>query len=155
MGVKTILFDVGGTLLRVRPSVGSVYAATAREHGVESTPATLDANFRAAWRESLTRRKSRDFVCSDEILREEWYRIVCDTFGETVPPDRMSTLFDDLYERFATANAWEVAPRARETLAFLKERSVRLGVLSNWDSRLETTLRELGLDELFDFIIVS
>ena len=155
MAIRAVLFDVGGTLLRVCPSVGGVYSETARQHGFDACADTLDENFRSAWRESLARRKERNFVCSDAILREEWYRIVCDTFGQSVPRERMPRLFDDLYDRFATATAWEVAPRARETLHFLRRQSIRLGVLSNWDSRLPTTLHELELAELFDFAIVS
>lgn len=153
--IDVVLFDVGGTLLRVRPSVGAVYASTAQKYGVVADPSQLQRNFGRAWRLSHERRRARDFVCCDELLREEWFRVVCDTFGAAIPESEMRPLFNDLYDSFATAEAWEVAPGARENLAYLRSRGVRLGVLSNWDSRLHTTLDEVGLSGAFDFFIVS
>ncbi len=153
--VRVVLVDVGGTLLRVRHSVGTVYATTAAEHGVDVEASRLDLAFRSAWSDSLERRRRRRFACSDELLREEWRWIVERTFGDVVPPNRMSALFEDLYARFASADAWDVAPNARANLSYLRTKGVRLGVFSNWDSRLARTLEELDLASAFDFQVVS
>ena len=153
--IRVVLFDVGGTLLRVRPSVGAVYANAAERYGIAADPAELQRNFGRAWRLSHERRRARGFVCSDPFLREEWFRVVCDTFGDRVAGDEMRPLFDDLYDSFATAAAWEVAAGVRENLAYLRRRGVRIGVLSNWDSRLHTTLDDVGLSDAFDFVVVS
>jgi FMN phosphatase YigB (HAD superfamily) len=46
-------------------------------------------------------------------------------------------------------------PDAPETLAVLKERGVRLGVVSNWDYRLSHALEETRLLHFFDFVLSS
>lgn len=153
--IRTVLFDVGGTLLRVRPSVGTVYAGAARDHGFEVGVEELDRNFRTAWRKSLERSRARGYSCSDEILREEWYTIVCETFRDTVPQERMPPLFHDLYDRFASAAAWSLAPGVKEHLEYLRSAGIRLGVVSNWDSRLRSMLEDLGLASAFDFLVIS
>jgi putative hydrolase of the HAD superfamily len=153
--IRTVLFDAGGTILRVNPSVEAVYAETAAVHGVEARPEALRASFREAWRRSCDRSRERGYRTSDEILRAEWFEIVRETFGEAAPPSRIRPIFEDLYERFVSARAWSLAPGTREAVEFLRERGVRVGILSNWDSRLRRMLAELGLERSFEFVVVS
>ncbi|HLU48753.1 MAG TPA: HAD-IA family hydrolase, partial [Planctomycetota bacterium] len=153
--VEVVFFDVGGTLLRVETSVGAVYAEVAAEHGVRVDPKALDERFRQAWKRSIARSRARRFRCSDAILREEWLDIVTETFGREVRDEEIRAVFEALYERFVSGDAWKVVPGARETLRHLRERGLRLGVISNWDSRLPQTLAELGLDEFFEVLVIS
>ncbi len=153
--LDAVLFDVGGTLLRVQPSVGDVYAQVALDHGFCLNPVVINQSFRAAWKKSLERSRARNYCTSDLILRQEWLEIVRDTFGGAIPDSAIQPFFADLYERFVSIGPWRVAPGIRETLAYLRGEGVRLGVLSNWDSRLERMLQELQLGDAFDFIVVS
>ena len=143
--IQAVLFDVGGTLLVVKPSVGSVYAERAAAHGFQVMPEEIQRNFKAAWKQSIERSRARGYLCSDEILREEWFEIVRSTFRDAVPPTRIRALFDDLYERFASPSAWALVPWARETLEYLRGRGLRMGIVSNWDSRLPRMLEELEI----------
>jgi FMN phosphatase YigB (HAD superfamily) len=43
--LEVVFFDVGGTLVRVEPSVGSVYARFAHAHGFELDPAAIQRAF--------------------------------------------------------------------------------------------------------------
>jgi len=153
--VRVVLFDIGGTTLRVRSSVGEVYAAAARDHGFEVDAGRLQQRFGRAWGASLERSRRRGYRCSRELLRGEWLRIVGDTFGAAIPEGALRPLFDDLYERFVTPDAWDLAPGALDALRYLQGLGLRLGVLSNWDVRLRETLAGLGLDRFFDFVITS
>jgi FMN phosphatase YigB (HAD superfamily) len=49
---KAVFFDVGGTLLRVHPSVGEVYAELARDFGFSGSPDALDEQFRLQWKKT-------------------------------------------------------------------------------------------------------
>ena len=153
--VRAVLFDVGGTLLNVHPSVGEVYAATAAEHGVRVTADHVERGFRSAWKRSLERSHARGYRTSDTILREEWFEIVRDTFGASVREDKLEALFVDLYERFVSADVWKIVPGIHETLDYLRSQGLRLGVLSNWDSRLSRLLKDLEIEDAFDFVVVS
>jgi putative hydrolase of the HAD superfamily len=150
-----VLFDVGGTLLHVRDSLGAIYARAAAQHGLDVDPVEIEHRFRVAWEESLARARARDHVCSDDILRNEWFLIVRRAFGRSVPDDLMPALFEHLYERFVTPSAWILAAGVRRTITRLRSRGLRLGILSNWDSRLPATLERLELLDLFDFVVVS
>ena len=46
---KAVFFDVGGTLLRVHPSVGDVYATHARDFGFTGSADDLNREFRQEW----------------------------------------------------------------------------------------------------------
>ena len=155
MAVRRVFFDVGGTMLLVEGSVGAVYSGVARRHGVKVDPVWLDARFRVAWKASALRSRERGHRCSDGQLESEWQRIVAETFGDRVAPDTLPSLFRDLYEHFIGRAAWRVAPGLVSTLDALRSRGLPLGVLSNWDRRLEATLAAFELIEPFDVCVVS
>ena len=71
----------------------------------------------------------------------------------TEPPSK--TFFPKLYERFAQARAWRVFDDVAPTLAALRERGLKLGVISNWDDRLRPLLESLRFTDWFDSIVVS
>lgn len=58
---------------------------------------------------------------------------------------QLDAFFDDLFAAFARPEAWSVLSGAREVLAELARRRYRLGVLSNFDTRLPDLLAGLGL----------
>ena len=153
--LRVAYFDAGGTILTVRPSVGDIYSRVAASLGHPVDPAEVNARFRDAWKSSRARRREADYECSDEILRREWERIVLDSFRGLVPESVGRLAFEDLYERFSRADAWQLAEGTLETFRVLHRRGLRLGILSNWDSRLLETLVELGIDGFFDFTVIS
>ena len=153
--IQFVYFDCGGTLLRVLPSVGSVYSSCAAEHGFRVEADLLDQRFLQAWNDSKERARARGCACSDEILRDEWRRIVTDTFGDTISGEAIGEVFEDLYLHFVEPSAWTLDPGIRPLLERLRRQGLRLGILSNWDRRLRCTLEKLGLLELFDEFVIS
>jgi putative hydrolase of the HAD superfamily len=69
------------------------------------------------------------------------------------PPSRFAAA--ELYHRFGAAEAWEVYPEVRGTLAALRAKGLRLGVVSNWDERLPLLLERLGLAQSFEAVVCS
>jgi len=154
-GIRFVYFDCGGTLLRVRSSVGAIYSERAAKLGFQVGAELLDDRFIDAWRASRARSRERNYSCSDEVLRDEWLQIVSHTFGEAIPQEDIGRVFEDLYEYFVAPSAWALDPGIRPMLQALREKGLGLGIFSNWDRRLEGTLKELGLLDLFDHLIVS
>src|SRR5687768_17830472 len=68
--LEAVTFDAGGTLIEPWPSVGEVYAAVAREFGIECSAARLNAQFVNAW---TTR---TGFTYSPD----EWHEVVRHSF---------------------------------------------------------------------------
>ena len=152
--LKAVFFDVGGTILRVQPSVGHIYAETVAQQGFDVTPEEVNGRFRGAWKRSLQRRREDDYVCTDEILGQEWATVVVDTFDGLIPREGALEAFEVLFDRFCNADAWALAPAAEETFRELSDH-VPLGILSNWDSRLERTLEAIGVLDFFAHRVVS
>ena len=143
--VAAITFDVGNTLLQPWPSVGGVYAEVAGEHGVTVEPAVLEQNFINAWN------TPREF----NYTKAAWSGLVDEVFAgiANLPPSE--TFFDALYERFDEPATWRVYDDVLPTLKALKQRDVRLAVMSNWDNRLRNLLERLDLSRHFEALFIS
>lgn len=146
MPIQAVTFDVGGTLIEARPSVGHVYAEIAGRHGVRNiTPELLNERFKTAWR-------ARGHLTD---TRADWEELVDAAFqGLAVEPPR-TTFFPELFERFAQPEVWHIFDDVLPALEALRLRGLRLGVISNWDERLRVLLRRLGLDIWFETTVVS
>src|SRR5262249_18563604 len=98
-GIQAVTFDVGGTLLAPRPSVGHVYAEVAARHGCANVSVDeLNRRFALVWRA----------VTDFDYTREGWARIVNQTFEGLAAAASISAFFPDLYERFAQPGAWKI-----------------------------------------------
>ena len=144
--IRAVTFDVGGTLIECWPSVGHIYAKTAAEHGFPGvSPSELNRKFTAAWRQL------HDF----RHTRAQWAVLVDATFGRLVRPPPSETFFPALYRRFAEAEAWQVFADVRPALRALRQRRLKLGIISNWDERLRPLLESLKLADCFEAITIS
>ena len=153
---KAVFFDVGGTLIRVYPSVGDVYARHARPFGYSGSVEVLNKGFGAQWKkmggiESLRNQSGA------EAERKFWSELVYEVFKPLGGLNRFEEYFDLIFEEFRDKSNWRVYEDVIESeiLEKLKKRGVVLGVISNWDSRLISTLENIGLARYFDFILPS
>lgn len=146
--IRALLFDAVGTLMRPYPSVGSVYARVAAARGVRCPAGILQREFRAAYRELMPARFRGDgeFRTSEKIEQNWWQEAVALTFeragcGQAPPPVVVAA-----FEAFASGSAWRLYADVLPLLEELKSRGFRLGIVSNFDSRLRQVTEDLGLD---------
>jgi REG-2-like HAD superfamily hydrolase len=144
-GIRAVTFDVGGTLIEAWPSVGSVYAEVAAKHDVKVEAEALDRQFTQAWA------AKKDFRYSVA----DWSKLVEQTFAGLTATPPGAKLFRALYGHFATTAPWRIFDDVAPCLRELKGRGLKLGIISNWDHRLQPLLRELQLDHYFDSIVIS
>ena len=153
--MRGILFDVTGTLLEVRGSVGRLYARVGRAHGLALDPAGVEARFVAA----LAGAPPLAFpgLAGDSLAQAElgWWREVVRRAAADPPPERLEGFFRDLYALFARPEAWRARPGAGGVLAELARRGYRLGALSNSDRRLAPLLAATGLAAHLAAIVTS
>lgn len=145
-----VTLDAGGTLLVPHPSVGAVYAAAGRRHGVRADAAELERRFAAAWRD-----RPRPFAISPEGARASWRRVVEATFAGLAPPGALDALFADLWATFARPSSWRLVEEAVDLVARLHAEGFRTAVVSNWDDRLPRLLAALGLTPHLDAVVIS
>jgi putative hydrolase of the HAD superfamily len=181
--VRAILLDVTGTLIEVRGGVERLYVSLAAGHGMRLEPSRVGPAFAAALGAAPPLAfRTEDPEVRQELERAWWRDVVRRTVagsetaadgagevpagegragpsgGEPAPLDprpRFEAFFGDLFAAFARPDAWSVRDGAPDVLAELSARGYRLGVLSNFDSRLRGLLAGLGLAGHLEVVAAS
>lgn len=149
--IRAVFFDAGNTLLRPFPSVGHIYAKTARRHGVRLSTAWVEERFQAAWRD----RHSPHHLKSDRADKSWWRALVQRVMAERFAGKGFHRYFEDLYDLFAHPKNWLLFPDALPTLRALRRQKFKLGIVSNWDSRLLILSERIGLADEVEFVLAS
>ena len=92
-----------------------------------------------------------------EAEKNFWRTLVYEVFQPLGGVERFDEYFDLIFEAFREKSNWRVYEDVIESniLETLKKKGVMLGIISNWDSRLNSTLENIGLAQYFDFILPS
>ena len=91
----------------------------------------------------------QDYAMWREITRRIYARI------DALHGIRFSDWFEALYRRFGEPDVWRIYDDVEPVLRSLRDEGYRLGVVSNWDTRLRSICTGIGLDRLVDFIVIS
>lgn len=152
-GVRTVFFDAVGTLLFPDPGAPTIYAETARRHGLSLSPAEVRERFVAAYRREEEADAAAGWVTSERRERDRWRIIVTETLAGVSDPD---ACYRHLFDHFARPAAWKLAPDAPAVLAALSARGLLLGLGSNYDERLWPVLAGFPeLDPLKGRVLIS
>jgi putative hydrolase of the HAD superfamily len=153
--IRTIVFDVGGTLIYPADPVGETYARMAYAYGVKLPAEATTAAFREAIKNSSPRPKGT--IPCDGNDRAWWRQVVARSMQENAfaDPAAFDAFFEEVYLYFAKPEAWGIYPEALEVLEALRDRGVDLVVLSNWDARLHAVLDGNGLGEFLPRRFIS
>jgi putative hydrolase of the HAD superfamily len=155
MKPEVIFFDVGGTLVRLRRSVGEIYASLGKNYGQNWDPVALQGGFKAAWKELRPRAVGSIPSNGDDRIwwRQVVHRALAEVeISETFPHD---TYFQELYERFGDWVRWRTYPEVFPVLDGLKAKGYRLAIISNWDQRLVGMLEGMDLAPYFEKMFIS
>lgn len=151
-----VLWDVKDTLLKVRRSVGEQYCSEAARLGLQLPPHQVESAFRQAYRRQA--RLYPNYGVAQGLGGQRWWvAVVRDTFGQCGVQDSglLDKLALNLYHNFKNAENWEVFPDSHEVLQTCRDMGLKLGVVSNFDNRLEGILRGCGLFHHFSFLLTS
>ncbi len=151
---QAVFFDAAGTLFEVRGSVGEIYSTIARRHGVEAPALDLDRSFAAAFR-AKSAEGLQGTAGGPGAERAWWEDLVRRVFGSRMPSAVFPRFFEEVYEFFRTARAWILYEDTAPALDLLRARGCRLGVISNFDSRLTDVLAALGIGRFFECVVFS
>jgi putative hydrolase of the HAD superfamily len=154
--IAGVLFDATGTLIETRESVGQVYAGMSREFGVDLPAWRLDDAFRRVLKRAGPRALD-DAGDQDARDRDGWRAIVRSTFlaaDSTVAFSDFDLFFDRLFDHYAGSKAWCLREGCVELLRGLRDRSLQLGIVSNFDHRLIDILEQLEIASFFNSIVI-
>ena len=153
---KGLLLDAMGTLIDLRRSVGSSYAAVADLHGLSLDAAAIDAVFPTIYRQAPP--LAFGDLDDDALLDAErrwWGERINETFAAIEAPAAETDLQLALFDHFADPGQWRVYADVEAQLRRWRDAGLRLGVVSNFDRRLHGLLEGLGLSPLLDAVVVS
>ena len=163
--IKLVTFDITGTLLRVKFSVGDQYAeALKRAVNISCDPNNITKSFRQTF--ALHDKAYPIFGKKAGLTTKAWWKSVfLNTLiaSNTINPSQynmrkdlndtsvgvwqieqaspINKAFDNLYNNFE----YDTFPHAHQLLNYLKQNSdVVLGVITNSDERIETALKMAG-----------
>lgn len=152
--IEALTFDAAGTLIHLAESVGTTYSAVANEHGHRSNPVDVDRAFGSIWK------ATPDFAASAAFPDERswWRSLVLEVFEEAGYPwsadEDYQEYFAQLYDHFAAPGTWLADPDAVEVLERVSA-SLPCLILSNFDGRLRSILRDTNLSSYFQGEILS
>jgi putative hydrolase of the HAD superfamily len=153
--ISTVVFDVGGTLLRTARPVGETYARLASNYGAALSPELTHQGFKRAWGKLKPRAPGTIPTNGDD--RAWWKALVHEALADQSREDSFpfEDFFEEVYSYYERPEAWRVFPEVESVLQTLQAGGKRLVILSNWDKRLRTMLRELELQRYFSEIYIS
>lgn len=153
---STIVFDVGGTLLRLNlPALVQVYVNTAAALGASLD---LDRTYHvisALEAELPTWQQNRQVSLGDDNGKEFWNSFYTAGFRRLGVTRDVSAAVTEIRERFQRAEFEMLFDDVIPTLDALSAHGTALGILSNFSANLEDVLRHVGVHRYFDFFIVS
>ncbi|NJL99944.1 MAG: HAD-IA family hydrolase [Synechococcaceae cyanobacterium SM2_3_2] len=153
--VEVIFFDAVGTLFGIRGSVGEIYAKAAAAYGVMVDPLRLEKSFYQTFGAAPPAAFPGIPAVQLPEAEQNWWRAVVQGSFEQVGVQvstefpAFESCFQEVYDLFATADAWMLYDETLEVLQSLKGQGIRLGMISNFDTRLYPVLKALGLDAYF------
>lgn len=153
--VEVVFFDAAGTLFDVHGSVGHIYSSIAARHGVTASPEEINRAFRTAFRERSLRGL---MTAGEDVTRAEkewWFDVVRAVFEGRMPEPVLRDYFHEVFEAFRRGEVWRLFPETRAALTRLRGAGCRLGIVSNFDSRLFDVLRDLGIEACFETVTLS
>ena len=156
--LKLITFDVTNTLARVRGTIGDIYSKAALASGLEIDAGLVNLNFRRSYKKYD--RMHPNFGIQHGLSPEEWWSNV--VRGALASPDistvdesTLDALCAKLYKDFARETHWEIFPEIPRVLSHLRAKGYILGVISNFDERLDVILEAMQLHKYFSFTVPS
>ena len=144
-GIRGIVFDAVGTLIKPVPSVAEAYTAAAGRQGIVLDPEKVKARFQVHFQSDKVHGVRGVFSTDDATERRRWRMIVTGVLPEVAEPDRA---FDELWEHFGRPDSWRCYPDVAPVLDCLADQQISVCVGSNFDGRLRGVVN--GLPELRD-----
>jgi HAD superfamily hydrolase (TIGR01509 family) len=145
--LDAVTVDAFGTLIELIDPVAALQTALA-ERGVERTAAEVEAAFRAEVEYYVPRSHEGRDEATLALLRRDCAGVFLEAARAHLPPERFA-------DAFVASLRFAPLPGASAACRTLRDRGLRLAVVSNWDAGLREHLAELDLLPLFDAVVTS
>ena len=158
--VKLITFDAMNTLFTTKLPPGMSYYRAAKQMYPNLKEETGDFtvyvsnNFKEVYKKHY-----KEYTLngqSKETCKQFWEKVIGKTLyesGADLTEIEMKNVTDQLYEDYQTSKYWKPFDETHKVLDQLHTNGMRLGIVSNFDERLENVLKSLDLKKYMEFVI--
>ena len=152
--ITTAFFDAGQTLLGPQPSWSGLATQMLQQRGHDVTVEGMQM----AWRSTAhlfetAADEGRTFSTSHDESHRFWTNLYTELLDHLGVRDPEAP--EALYHTFSDPSNYGLYDDAIPTLEELRERGLRLGIISNFESWLRVMLQHLGVIEFFDVLAIS
>jgi putative hydrolase of the HAD superfamily len=152
-GIRGIVFDAVGTLIKPQPSVAEAYTAAASRQGVLIKPAEVRERFQHHFQNGDEHAGNGLYSTDEATERRRWRKIVFGVLKEVPDPDRA---FEELWDHFSQPGSWRIFPDVEPALGGLADLGISVCIGSNFDSRLRGVVQGIPeLDLYVDSLVIS
>jgi putative hydrolase of the HAD superfamily len=149
--VRWVIFDAVGTVIYPDPPISQAYFQIGRKYGSQITAEEVTRRFREAF--VRDRGAGGEKWATDEAREYEfWKQTVADVIPDAAPAD---ACFAELFDYFARPDAWACYSDVAATFETIRSCGLRLGIASNFDSRLNAVCEGHPELRLLDRRIIS
>ena len=147
-----VLFDAGDTLIRLSGSGEQLLRRAAAGLGTELDPA--DAAH--VWQRVLDRSSTAEELAKGRDLSSARHREVWTALYGAAGCERLAPgLSQELYALTVSTESWEAFPDTLATVRAVRERGLRIGIVSDTGFDLRPVLDQLGLSPYLDTVVMS
>jgi putative hydrolase of the HAD superfamily len=153
---RAIFFDVGETLLRPRQPYGDLLREIGHQLNVD-LPAKLLGGLDAHIDARVAERTEQmlPFTFPADVSQRFWYETYYGLFVRFVPNAVACRLAMSFLQLLSSPAGYTLFEETVPTLKRLREDGYRLGIISNWEGWLPELLECVGIESLFDHIVIS
>lgn len=153
--IKGVFFDAVGTLFHVKGGVGAQYSRIAGKHGIQVDPVFLNGRFKKVFGLSLPPAFPEVGEREREGLERSWWQDLVRRVFEGIPFPSFEAFFDEVYFFFSGPEGWVLFPETIHVLEKLRAESFYVGIISNFDARLESICESLNISSYVNGITFS
>jgi putative hydrolase of the HAD superfamily len=146
-GIRGIVIDAVGTLIKPVPSVAEAYTSAAARQSVVLEPDEVRGRFQVHFQSDAVHAEQGVLSTDEATERRRWRRIVAGVLPEVADQDQA---FEELWEHFGQPQSWRCYPDSAPTLHALRAMGFSVCVGSNFDRRLRGVIG--GLPELSGWV---
>jgi HAD superfamily hydrolase (TIGR01509 family) len=150
---EAVLFDAGDTLIRLSGSGETLLHRAAATLGVDRLDPEEVAH---VWRRVLDRSSTAEELAKGRDLSNARHREVWVALYDAAGCERLAPgLSEELYALTVSAESWEAFPDTVPTLKALRDRGLRVGVVSDTGFDLRPAMDLLGLSPFLNTVVMS